>query len=124
GLARGGGAGVAACAGGCASVCCGRPRAPAAAPPRLEETPERLEVPQPIVAELGHQRPRVEVQPGRLDVHRHAELGAFLYRFLAHEVRMRDARPRLAEWDRLADLLVRVDQRVDGAVAHGVSGEL
>ena len=43
--------------------------------PGREQAVQRLEVAQPVVAELGGERPRVEVEPGRLDVDHDAQPG-------------------------------------------------
>ena len=49
---------------------------------------------------------------------------ALLDRLRAHEVGVRNARPRLAHRHLLVYFLVRVQQRVDRAVAHRMGGEL
>src|SRR5262249_10828459 len=99
-------------------------RAPAGDDAGLEQALQRLEVAQPIIAELGHQRSRVEIEPGRLDVDRHAESGTLPDGFLAHEVRVRDARSRLPNRHRPGHLFIGIQQGMDGAIADGVSGEL
>ena len=63
---------------------------------RREDALERLEITQPIVAELLRERARVEVEPSGLDVHDHAEARGQGHRFLAHEVAVRHRRARRA----------------------------
>ena len=50
--------------------------APAGDAAGFKERLERLEVAEPVVAELRDERAGVEIEPGRLDVDDHAELRA------------------------------------------------
>src|SRR5436190_1530607 len=78
----------------------------------------------PVDDELGRERPRVEVEPGRLDVDHDPQPCGLRDRVAAHEVRVGDAWPGRGDRSVLVDLLVGVEQGVHGAVAYAVRREL
>src|SRR5262245_7577086 len=91
---------------------------------RGEQALERLKPAETFLSELPAERAGVEVEPGGLDVDDHAEAGALVDRLLAHEVRVRQAGPRLPQRHLFVEILVDVEERVDRPVADGVGGEL
>ena len=91
---------------------------------RHKNAPQRLEIPQPLQAELLHQRPRVEIQPRRLNVRGDAQFHHFVHRLATHEIAVRDARTRRANRQRAPHLLIRLEQPMHRAVAHRMRREL
>ena len=59
-----------------------------------EQALERLEIAQAVVAELGGQRSRIQIQPGRLNVDHDAQPGRLIDGLATHEIGVRDAGPR------------------------------
>ena len=90
----------------------------------LEDRLQRLEVAEPVVAELGGERAGIEIEPGGLDVGDDAEPGHLLDRLAAHEVAVRDAGAGRADGRGLVGFVVGIEQRVNGAVADAVGREL
>ena len=89
-----------------------------------EQALQRLEIAQAVVAELGRQCARVELQPGRLDVDDDAQPGRLLDRLATHEVGMRDARPRRRDRRLLVHFFVGFEQRLHRPVADAMGREL
>ena len=97
---------------------------PPASTPASNRLRKRLEVAQPVVAELSGEGPRIEVEPCRLDVDHDAQPGGLVDRLAAHEVGMRDARAGRGDRHLLVDFFVGVEQGVHGPVADAVGREL
>ena len=89
-----------------------------------EKASERLEPAQSLITELSDQRARIQIEPGRLNIHADAELGAFFHGLFAHEIGMGDAGAIVADRPRAIQLLIDIQQRVHCAIAHGMRSEL
>src|SRR5439155_24867749 len=90
----------------------------------LEQASERLKIADAIIAELIHQRARVQIEPRRLQVSDDAEFRQFLHGFAAHKVAMRNTGTRLGNWHLLAQFFIHAKQRMNCAVAERMGGEL
>ena len=91
----------------------------------LEERAIRVEVGEPLDAEVLAKRRAVEIEPGRLHVGDDAQRLHLRNRFRAHEAGVRDAGPPVADRKVVAvDALVGVDHRIDRRVALRMGGEL
>ena len=83
----------------------------------LKYRAQRLKVTKPIVAELRQQSLAIEVEPGGLNIEHDPQLRSLFDRFQAHKVAVRDTRAHGADRERLVDLGIGVEQRMNRAVA-------
>ena len=91
---------------------------------RLEDAPQRLEPAQTVITKLLRQSPRVEIEPGRLDIDYHAQALQFVYDLAALEIRVRDAGAGWPHRPVFVDLFVNIEQGLHCSIAHRMRREL